>query len=128
MNREVVIIMPYIGSVLSVNHYLGRGAYGKPYLKKEVVAWKAELGWKIKPYHIEEWALPLTVTCNGVFRDLRSCPDLSNLAKVVLDAIEETTGINDRNMRWQDGNIKIDKEEKPHLEIIIEQFREARCR
>ena len=103
--KSVAIGMPYIGKVLSVNHYLGKRRDGGFYVKQEVKNWQEMLGWLIKSSHIEEWKLPLTVRCDGVFKDKRSQPDLSNLSKVVLDAIEETTGVNDRDMRWQDGDV-----------------------
>ena len=104
--RSMTVAMPYPGAVISVNHYLGRrkNSYGT-YVKSEAKAWADELGWKIKTAHLEEWSLPLTVRCDGRFKDLRSTPDLSNLSKVTLDAIEECTGINDQNYRWQDGDI-----------------------
>lgn len=100
--QQVPIEMDYPSSIISANHYKYRGGI---YTKPEAKAFMTELGWKIKPYHIEDWKLPLTVRCDGVFKDKRSTPDLSNLSKVILDAIEEATGINDRNMRWQDGDI-----------------------
>ena len=78
-----------------------------------------ELGWNLKSYHIDEWSLPLKVTCSGRFKDLRSTPDLSNLSKVILDAIEDTTGINDRDMRWHDGDIT---HGEPMLFIEIEEM------
>ena len=31
--------------------------------------------------------------------------DLSNISKCCLDSLEETTGINDRDMRWVDGDV-----------------------
>ena len=117
---KIVIQMPYIKD-LSVNHYLGRRKGGGYYVKQEVKDWKEEFGWKIKQYHgtkpIEDWKLPLTVKCSGTFKDKRSQPDLHNLSKVILDAIEETTGINDRDMRWRDGNVYYGKE--PRLYITI---------
>lgn len=108
MSRGLTFSMPYIKD-LSVNHYLGRRKGGRYYVKQEVKEWMEELGWKIKLAHIEDWRLPLQVTCFGMFKDKRSTPDLSNLSKVTLDAIEEVTGINDRDMRWHDGDIKHDK-------------------
>ncbi len=99
--RSIAVEIEYIGSCLSVNHYKYQGRFTKP----ETKAWMDYLGWLIKPAHIEEWKLPLTVRCDGTFKDLRSTPDLSNLSKVILDAIEECTGVNDRDMRWQDGDI-----------------------
>lgn len=110
---EIVIEMPYIGACLSVNHYKYRGRY----TKRETKDWMEELGWKIKPYHLELWQLPLIVKCGGIFRDKRSQPDLSNLSKVILDAIEDTTGINDRDMRWRDGVVSYGVD--PKLIILI---------
>lgn len=119
--RDIIFNMPYIGSVISVNHYTGRRKDGGVYVKSEAKAWMDELGWVIKTAHIEDWKLPLSVTCSGVFRDKRSTPDLSNLSKCTLDAIEEVTGINDQNMRWHDGTIKLNKGVDPYLIITIEE-------
>lgn len=107
---------------LSVNHYLGRRRGGGYYVKHEVKEWMEDLGWLIKTQHIEDWKLPLRVTCDGQFVDARSAPDLSNLSKVILDAIEETTGINDRDMRWHDGSRLIIKGAEPSLTITIEEI------
>ncbi len=112
--------MPYIGGVLSVNHYTGRTKDGRVYVKREVRKWMNDLGWLIKTQHIEDWKLPLQVTCDGQFVDARSAPDPSNLSKVILDAIEEVTNINDRDMRWRDGERTIKKGEEPYLRITIE--------
>ena len=101
--RQAIIDIGYPGDVISVNHYLGRRRDGGYYVKPEAKAWMEYLGWLILPYHLEEWELPLTVKCDGWFKDKRSTPDLSNLSKCTLDAIEETTGINDRFIRWEDG-------------------------
>ena len=127
-SREVIIQMPYIPD-LSVNHYLGRT---KPdntnkiryYVKPHVKVWVEELGWKVKISPLEDWRLPLSVTCSGVFKDKRSTPDLSNLSKCTLDAIEETTGINDQNMRWHDGVITIVKDVSPYLILTIKEAKD----
>ena len=114
--RAITVEMPYISN-LSVNHYLGRRKGGGYYVKPEIKAWKEELGWKIKTRHIEDWKLPLTVRCSGRFKDLRSTADLSNISKCTLDAIEDCTGVNDRFMRWEDGEISYG--EPPQLLIGI---------
>ncbi len=111
--KSITVEIEYPGSIISVNHY----KFGY-YTKREVKDWMAELGWSIKQYHIEDWKLPLRVTCDGRFKDKRSQPDLHNLSKVILDAIEETTGINDRDMRWRDGTVKYGE---PTLWITIEE-------
>ncbi len=119
--REATIKIGYPGSVVSVNHYLGRRKDGGTYVKREAQYFMAEIGWLVKPYHIEDWALPLEVWCYGKFKDKRSTPDLSNLSKCVLDAIEETTGINDRFMMWHDGASVLKADEEPELLIIIKE-------
>ncbi len=108
--NSITVQMEYIGKELSCNHY----KFGY-FTKRVVKAWMDELGWLIKLEHIEDWKLPLTVQCSGQFKDKRSQPDLSNLSKVILDAIEETTGVNDRDMRWRDGRVTyVDKWEAEH--------------
>ena len=118
MSRQEIIKIPYIGGVLSVNHYLGRNKKGGLYIKKEVLSWKAEFQWLLKKCHLEEYKLPLHVTCSGYFKDLRSAPDLSNLSKISLDSIQELTGINDKNFRWHDGE-RLTGYKEPYLIIKI---------
>ena len=126
--NSITVEMPYIGKELSVNHY----KFG--YFTKTIVkVWMADLGWQIKTAHIEDWKLPLIVQCSGQFKDKRSQPDLSNLSKVILDAIEETTGVNDRDMRWRDGRVTyVDKWEaehyyaEPYLHITISENMEVK--
>ena len=115
--RKEVIQMPYVGE-LSVNHRLGKRKGGGFYLKQEVKDWNEEFGWLLKRLHLEDWKLPLSVTCGGVFKDERSAPDIHNLSKI-LDVIEEVTGINDKFMEWHDGNRVINPKETPYLHIVI---------
>ena len=80
-DKRVTVMMPYPGKYISVNHYLGRRRNGGQYVRPEARSWMDLLGWIIKAHHVEDWRLPLQVTCSGVFEDERSAPDLSNLAK-----------------------------------------------
>jgi len=114
--KAEVIKMPYIKN-LSVNHYLGRRAGGGYYVRPEVRKWKDDFGWLLKRLHLEEWGLPLQITCDGVFKNERSAPDLSNLSKVICDTIQSVCGVNDKNYRWHDGEREIGGE--PHLMITI---------
>ena len=118
--REVTVQIPYPGSVISVNHYLGRRKNGGHFVQKSARQWKDLLGWAIKSYHIEDWQLPIKVTVNGVFKDLRSCPDPHNLVKVIADSIEEVTGLNDRDFKTETGEPLIDPTVEPYLLIKIE--------
>ena len=120
--REQSIIVEYPGAVASVNHYLGRRKGGGYYVKPEAKQFMETIGWLVKPFHLEDWQLPIHITCNGKFKDARSMPDLSNLSKCVMDSVQEATDINDVNFRWHDGSIILKKDETPELQII---FREA---
>lgn len=111
----------YPGCVVSVNHYRGRRRDGGEFVKPEAREWMTEIGWLIKTQHIEDWRLPLHVTCSGTFQDRRSAPDLSNLSKCLLDALQEVSGVNDRDMRWHDGTRAIDISQEPSLKITIEE-------
>ncbi len=112
----------YPGNCISVNHYLGYRKGGGRFVKQETRDFQEELGWLVKTYHLEDWKLPLTITCSGCFKDKRSAPDLSNLSKVICDAIQEVTGINDKDFRWQDGTREIiDHLPNPFLTISIQE-------
>jgi len=115
---KAIIKVEYPGSVISVNHYQGRRKGGGTYTKQGARDFMEEIGWMIKHLHIEDWKLPLQVYCSGYFKDERSAPDLSNLSKCVLDAIQEVTGYNDKNFRWHDGKREIGFKE-PYLLITI---------
>lgn len=112
--RQETIKIDYPGSVISCNHYKFKNRYTKPEAKR----WMDELGWMIKHLHIEDWKLPLEITCDGYFKDERSAPDLSNLSKVICDAIQEVTGQNDKDFRWHDGKRNIGNKD-PYLMITI---------
>jgi len=120
MIKQEAIKIWYPGAIISVNHYLGRRKGGGYYVKQEARDWQEEFQWLLKRCHIEDYKLPLEVTCSGYFKDERSAPDLSNLSKVIMDSIEEVTGINDQAFRWRDGKRVIGVKE-PYLVISIKE-------
>ena len=120
MARQETIKIEYPGSVISVNHYKGRRRDGGTYTKREAQAFMDELGWAIKSLHLEDWRLPLEITCNGYFRHWGVAPDLSNLSKVICDAIQEASGVNDKDFRWRDGE-RLAGYKDPYLLIIIKE-------
>jgi len=121
--KSVTVRLPYPGDCISGNHYRGRRRDGGEYVKADAQSWMDAIGWLIKKDHIEDWRLPLKVTCSSIFRDKNHAPDLSNLSKCILDAIEAVTNINDRDMRWHDGDRIIDAAAEPELTITIEEAR-----
>jgi len=118
--RKAVIQIDYPGSVISVNHYKGRRRDGGTYVKAEALAWQVELGWTVKELQLDDWKLPLHITCDGFFKDARSAPDISNLSKVINDSIEAVCKHNDRDFRWHDGDRNL-AEPEPYLIITIEE-------
>jgi Holliday junction resolvase RusA-like endonuclease len=118
MKRDSVRIDYPGADACSVNHYLGRRAGGGYYVKPEAVAFKQELQWLLKHCHLEEYKLPLEVTCDGYFKDERSAPDLSNLSKVIMDSIQDLIFVNDKEYRWHDGK-RVIGEKNPYLIITI---------
>ena len=120
--KPVLIKIEYPGSVISVNHYKHAGGM---YTKKEAIEWATHLGWEMKMYHFEDWKLPLEVKCSGYFVNERSAPDISNLAKLILDELEEVTQINDRNFRWRDGVRDVGHTKEPYLIICVREVEEC---
>ena len=116
--RKVTIEVGY-RSGITVNHYLGRSKGGGYFVTAPARQFMEELGWRLKSSHIEEWNMPISVTTSGRFRDKKNTPDLSNLSKVILDGIQDLTGVNDQNFRWRDGTISWEKTMEPMLTITV---------
>ncbi len=116
--KQDTVKIHYPGSCISVNHYLGKRRGGGVYVKQETIDWKEELQWLLKRCHLEDYKLPLHVTCSGYFKDERSAPDLSNLSKIIMDSIESLTHINDNNFRWHDGE-RLAGYKEPYLLITF---------
>ena len=117
--NSITVEMSYIGGVLSENHYRGRRRDGNLFVRREARDWMEELGWKIKTAHIEDWALPLTVKCDGRFKNTHRQPDLHNLLKVICDGIEEVTGVNDKYYLTETGEATVDNTKEPVIFITI---------
>ena len=115
--RTVIFAMPYIGGVLSVNHYKHKGGI---YTKREVKNWMDALALldnsKLRGKKVR---FPVIIHIHGLFKDKR-VPDLANLHKVVGDALEVALDINDKHFRFVDEGYMIDKGRLPELIIGIE--------
>lgn len=92
--RFTTIKMPYIGSVITENHYLGRNG-NRTYVKPEAREWQSDFIATIKRCGITGWKLPLKIILTGYFKNNRETPDLHNM-KILFDSIQEATGLNDR--------------------------------
>ena len=95
----IKVEMPYIGNVLSVNHCYTMTKHLKPEARK----WREALAFAVRNQFSLKTPLvkPVRVQVWGIFVNKREQPDLDNLAKIILDAVELGTGINDRDMRFE---------------------------
>ena len=100
---KIEVAIPYIGSVISVNHAYIHGRFLRPAAK----SWRDVLAMIVKmemaEKEIGDLTPPLTVMVEGRFRNWRSAPDLHNLHKLIADAVQMATRINDKHIRMADG-------------------------
>ena len=110
------VVMPYIGGVLSVNSYKirGKGGVATNKTRPEVTLWMSKLTEKVKGF---EHNGSLTVSLFGKFTDERA-PDLSNLHKVVGDAIKVGIGLDDKYFKFIDLGYETGCD-RPVLEITL---------
>ena len=95
---ELKVEMPYIGKALSVNYYhLRFGSRVTTKIRPEVKLWMSQLTEKVRGF---EHNGDVTVIVFGKFTDYR-CPDLDNLAKVILDAIKVGINLDDKYIKYK---------------------------
>lgn len=93
---EYKVAMPYIGGILSENAYKFATRGTKPIVK----LWMRELAEKVKALDIPKCEA-YEIEVFGKFTDERR-PDISNLFKIISDAIEKGLGVNDKHFRMMD--------------------------
>jgi len=115
--KEFRIMMPYIGGILSDNQYKFLSKRNKPI----VTMWKKELAMAVEIWNIPK-AEAYEIRLRGYFRDERR-PDLSNLHKVIGDALKKTTtqvglGVDDKFFKFTDIGYSTASAD-PEIELII---------
>ena len=119
---KMKIEMPYFGN-LSVNRYkiVGRGGRPTNATKPEVLNWMSDLADSIREHtnFSEFYGMPVLIKLTGFFYDDRATPDLSNLHKVIGDAVEPALGVNDREFKFLDEGYTTGCS-NPHLIIELE--------
>jgi len=120
MDSPIIIEMPYIGGVLSLNScwVRGKGGVRTNSYHHIVKVWMSVLAQKAEPY--KGLLKPLVfIQTDAVFQDARH-PDLDNLSKVTNDALKEGLGIDDKYFRNISGKVRIaDETVEPHLIFTI---------
>lgn len=109
---EYIITMAYIGGILSENAYKFRTKGTKPFVK----LWMRELADKVRDLNIEKCG-SYEIGVYGKFTDERR-PDISNLFKIISDAIEKGLGVNDKYFRMVDKGYELGHID-PELVITI---------
>lgn len=110
---EYKVMVPYIGGILSENTYKFHLTSGtKPVVKR----WMRDLAEKVQELQIPK-SDSYEIRLFGKFTDDRR-PDLSNLHKVIGDAIEKGLGANDKNFLFVDVGVSLGHVD-PELEITI---------
>jgi Holliday junction resolvase RusA-like endonuclease len=113
---QIVVTLDYPGSCLSVNHYKIQGRFTRP----ETKYWMEQLSMAIKlSMNSHKWQSPLTVRIDGLFKDRRSTPDMHNLMKCIADAVQQATGINDKDYKTETG--VAGRSNEPKLIITVKQ-------
>ena len=108
--NKLAVEMKYLGGVLSVNRYKW-GVFTRP----EVRQWMDELAFIIRAMVNSQglkFDVPLKVQVDGIFKDKRATPDISNCVKVIADSVEDGVGINDRDFVVTTGEPQIGEEAK----------------
>jgi len=93
---EYQVVMSYIGGILSENAYKYQTRRTKPFVRM----WMKELADKVKELDIPK-SESYEIGIFGKFTDERR-PDISNLFKVISDAIEDGLGVNDKHFKLID--------------------------
>ena len=117
--RKMQVVMPYIGKALSVNYYkiVGKGGVKTNRTRPEVTIWMRQLAERVKRFPIHPGD-PLVILLHGRFVDDRA-PDLSNLHKVIGDAIRDGVGVDDKSFKFVDLGYSIGYP-RPVLEITLQ--------
>lgn len=119
MDKLIVIEMPYIGGVLSLNScwIRGKGGVRTNSYHPIVKVWMSVLAQKAEPFKGQLKPL-VFIQISAVFPDERY-PDLDNLYKVVNDSLKEGLGVDDKYFRNVSGKISIDETVEPKLIFTI---------
>jgi len=103
---HISISWPYVDAqTCSVNHCYTRTRKGGRALRKGAQKWRDNLALQIMaaiPAVPVPPSPPIHILLYGHFVNKRACPDLSNLHKLIGDAVQAATDINDREFRWHD--------------------------
>ena len=117
---EYKIVIPYIGGILSDNSYKFQNRKTKP----PVAMWMRELANEVEDLNIPKTPF-YSISIKGNFSDSRH-PDISNLHKVIGDALKKVLPVDDKYFRYNDLGVTLGTFD-PTLEITIEPLEKDLC-
>lgn len=103
--------MDYPGKMISVNHCYAQAANGRRYLRREARHWRDKLATDLNlllyngGYRGKRLRQRVLVRIDAAYTDEHHAVDPNNLCKLVYDAIEQATGINDRHCQPVTGQV-----------------------
>jgi len=119
VKETIVINMPYIGSVLSVNNcwIRGKGGVRTNALKPEVKLWMLDLEDQAEKYKGQLTA-PVSIRASACFKDSRH-PDMDNLFKAICDGLKKGLDIDDKYFEISVGEVRVDPSLSPQIVLEI---------
>lgn len=100
----VAVPMDYPGKAITKNHLWRRGNR-RLGMNPEAKRWRADLAESLRMVllseRVETVLPPVRGAIGGHFLDRNNAPDLHNLIELVADAVQEATGVDDREHEWR---------------------------
>lgn len=114
--------MPYIGMCLSKNH-MWRGGSRRYGMEREAARWKAELATSVQmtliANRVRSAHPPVHVEVGARFVDRGHSLDLQNIGEIVCDAVEEGTGVNDREYTFATTRPEFSDKALPEIRVTV---------
>lgn len=125
-DATVDVSMDYRSNALSKNR-LWRGGNRRQGMAYDAATWKSELAQSVRLAFLAKGAralaLPLAIEVRTRFVSEYRALDPQNLVELIADAVEEATGINDRNYTITTHPPEYDKGREPEIRVLVT----ARC-
>ncbi len=116
---EFTVSMDYPGGGISKNR-LFRAGNRRRGMTKLAAQWRRDLVESVRNqllYDRVESVVSVELTVSGTFLGTRYVPDMQNLLEIVSDAVEEATGVNDREFTTRTEPPRYSRDQHP--EIVV---------
>ncbi len=114
---EFTVSMDYPGGGISKNR-LFRAGSRRNGMTKLAAQWRRDLVESVRNQHLYdhvESVASVEVTVSGTFLGARYVPDMQNMLEIVSDAVEEATGVNDREFTTRTEPPRYSRDQHPEI-------------